>query len=343
MPWPSTRRVPIRMGAGRLRRQVLASVLIIAATTPALLAQTTPVALQRPVDGGKHVWPHSVPPAGPVAATHDSLQPLPEGVRDIGGALPLFPSQRATPVAPWWAPLASGALPGAGQFALKQQRSVAYVVAETFLVLQYLAARRDGNSERNAYRTLAADVARKPFGGARPVGSWDYYENLEKFLESGAYDRVPGGAVDPETDPSTYNGARWLLARETYWRDPDVQPATSSREYQLALAFYQRSAVTDEYRWSWFDATLEQDVYIQTIRSANRSYQRAVNMLGVVAVNHLASLIDAYISVRIRRFGGAGVGGFALTNVETGYLPVPGDPQRGEWRAALRFSPISRR
>lgn len=284
-----------------------------------------------------------MPPAGLAAATLDSPGERSEGGRDGGGARSPFSSLRAAPVAPWWAPLASAALPGAGQFALKQQRSVAYVVAETFLVLQYLAARRDGNSERNAYRTLAADVARKPFGGARPVGSWDYYENLEKFLESGAYDRVPGGAVDPETDPSTYNGARWLLARETYWRDPGVQPATSSREYQLALAFYQRSAVTDEYRWSWFDATLEQDVYIQTIRSANRSYQRAVNMLGVVAVNHLASLIDAYVSVRIRRFGGAGVGGFALTNVETGYLPVPGDPQRGEWRAALRFSPISRR
>ncbi len=343
MAWPFTGRLTICGAPDRLRRQLLASVLIGALTAPALVAQTAPVALQRPAGGGKPLGHGSLPASGPVIPTHDSPEPLAEGGRAVERAPSLFPSARATPVAPWWAPLASAALPGAGQFALKQQRSVAYAVAETFLVLQYLAARRDGNSERNAYRTLAADVARKPFGGARPVGTWDYYENLEKFLESGAYDRVPGGAVDPETDPSTYNGARWLLARETYWRDPGNQPATSSREYQLALAFYQRSAVTDEYRWSWFDATLEQDVYIQTIRSANRSYQRAVNMLGAVAVNHLASMIDAYVSVRIRRFGGAGVGGFALTNVETGYLPAPGDLQRGEWRAALRFTPTSRR
>jgi hypothetical protein len=62
---------------------------------------------------------------------------------------------------------------------------------------------------------LAADVARKPFGGAQPVGAWEYYEAMEKYLASGVFDRVPGGAVDPETDETTYNGARWLLARQT--------------------------------------------------------------------------------------------------------------------------------
>ena len=50
-------------------------------------------------------------------------------------------------------------------------------------------------------------------------------------------------------------------------------------------------------RWSWRDQQLAQNVYIETIRSANRSYQRAVNMLGVVAVNHLVSLVDAYVNV----------------------------------------------
>jgi hypothetical protein len=242
--------------------------------------------------------------------------------------------------APWWAPVASLAVPGAGQFALKQQRSVAYVVAEGFFVLQYLNARRDGNRERDAYRALAADVARRPFAGPRPVGNWDYYENLEKFLESGAFDRVPGGAVDPETDPSTFNGARWLLARETFWRDPEAPPPIASPEYQRALAFYQQSAVRDEFRWSWRDQQLAQNVYIETIRSANRSYQRAVNMLGIVAVNHLASLVDSYVTVRIRRFGGVGVGGLQVDRVDTGYLPA-GDPSLGlgRWQASIRLTP----
>ncbi|WP_353268860.1 hypothetical protein [Gemmatimonas sp.] len=226
--------------------------------------------------------------------------------------------------APWWAPAASGVVPGAGQFALKQQRSVAYLVAEAFLVVQYLAARRDGNRERDAYRALAVSVARKPFAGSQ-LGNWDYYERLEQFLESGAFDRIPGGVVDPETDASTFNGFRWQLARETFWRDPNVAPALASAEYQRALAFYERQAVGEAFRWSWRDARLQQDVYVQTIRSANRSYQRAVNMLGIVAVNHLASLIDAYVSVRLRRFGAPekGGSGMALGGIETTYDVTP--------------------
>lgn len=238
--------------------------------------------------------------------------------------------------APWWAPVASGAVPGAGQFVLKQQRSVAYLVAEAFLVVQYLAAQRDGNRERDAYRALAVGVARKPFAGTQ-LGNWDYYERLEQFLESGAFDRIPGGGVDPETDPATFNGLRWQLARETFWRDPNVAPALSSAEYQRALAFYERQAVGDAFRWSWRDARLQQDVYVQTIRSANRSYQRAVNMLGIVAVNHLVSLIDAYVSVRLRRFGRTNTpaAGVALGGIETGYDVTP--QGNGRFQAHLRL------
>lgn len=238
--------------------------------------------------------------------------------------------------APWWAPIASGVLPGGGQFALKQQRSVAYLAAEGFLILQYASAQRDGDRDRVAYRALAADVARKPFGGTRPVGPWEYYEAMEKFLASGVFDRVAGGAVDPETDESTYNGARWLLARQTYWRDARSAPATTSAEYQRALAFYLERAVRDEYRWSWRDAQLQQDLYRQTIASANRQYQRAVTMTGILALNHLASLIDAYVSVRVRRFGGVQVAG-----VRTEYVPL-GDPVagRGVWTTQLRLVPV---
>ncbi|MCE2902618.1 MAG: hypothetical protein ACK5XT_02180 [Gemmatimonas sp.] len=274
-----------------------------------------------------------------------SAQATPVALRSRGSAErrdpPGWPAPMApaTGAAPWWAPVVSLVVPGSGQYALKQQRSVAYVVAEGFLVLQYRNAQRDGNRERDAYRTLAADVARRRFGGTRPLGDWDYYESLEQFVESGAFDRVPGGAVDPETDPTTYNGTRWLLARQTFWRDPDAPPLVSSPEYQRALAFYLQSAVREEFRWSWRDEQLAQNVYIETIRSANRSYQRAVNMLGVVAVNHLVSLVDAYVNVRIRRFGGVGVGGLQVEQVHTGFAPV-GDPAAGQgrWQATIRLT-----
>ena len=227
---------------------------------------------------------------GPVESPA-ALSRRPSGIAE--GAWPastvqrvLGPSFRApadsvgTRRAPWWAPVASALLPGAGQFALGQQRSVGYVVAEAYLLLQVLGARRDGDRQRDAYRELAASVARRRFGAQPAVGSWDYYESMEKFLESGGYDRIPGGVVDPELDESTFNGARWLLARQIYWRDPRVAPAATSQEYQ-----------------------------------------RAVTLTGVVWMNHLASLIDAYVSWRIRRFGGAGVAGLTVESVRFEALP----------------------
>jgi len=164
---------------------------------------------------------------------------------------------------------------------------------------------------------------------------------MEERLESGVFDRIPGGAIDPETDPSTYNGSRWLLARETFWVNPSVNPGTSSPEYARALAKYSREAVTDEYRWSWRDAQLQWDVYKQTIRSANRSYLRSVNLAGVVGANHLASLVDAYISVRIRRFGGAGIAGVRVDGISTDVMPI-GDPAEGKRLLRARVRLVTR-
>ncbi len=241
--------------------------------------------------------------------------------------------------APWWSPVASLVVPGSGQAVLGQQRAYAYLVAEGFLVLQAVVAQRDGNRQRFLYQSLAADVARKSFGGVFPKGPWDYYESMEKFLESGVYDRVPGGAVDPETNEATFNGARWLLARKTYWRDARTAPAVTSDEYKRALAQYHAEAVRDDFRWSWRDAQLQQDVYRQTITNKNDSFQRATNLAGLVGANHLVSLIDAYISVRLRRFGGAGVGGLELDGVESSIRAI-GDPAQGrhQMTTSVRFT-----
>ncbi len=245
--------------------------------------------------------------------------------------------------APWWAPAASAVIPGSGQFVLRQQRSVAYLVAEAYLVLQAVASQREADRDRQRFRSIAADVARKPFGGNRPVGSWDYYEFMEKRDASGVYDRIPGGAIDPETDTSTYNGWRWLTARETFWRNPNVQPALGSEEYARALNYYVTHAYTDEFRWSWRDAQLQKDVYIQTIASFNRSNQRATSIVGLIGANHLASLVDAYISIRIRRYGGAGIAGVALDGIRTDLVSV-GDPaaRKRLIRTQLRLVPRSR-
>ena len=201
----------------------------------------------------------------------------------------------------WTAPLASAVVPGAGQAVLHQQRSVAYLAVEAFVWLQYFKDRRDWQQQRTAYRDLAAQVARSPFTGNPAVGAWAYYETMEHFLESGVYS-LSGSTTDvqPESDESTYNGAMWLLARRNFWPNPSVAPPVSSPEYQHALQFYESRAVRPEYRWSWRNAQLEQDLYRRTINKANDAVRRMTSDLGVLLANHVLSTVDAFAVLQLR-------------------------------------------
>ncbi len=222
----------------------------------------------------------------------------------------------------WFAPLASAVVPGSGQGLLRQQRGVAYLVAEGYLVLQAVRSQRDGGRERDAYRSIARDIARGGFPGTRPDGPWPYYERLMSSLESGAYNRNPAGTFLPEEDPGTFNGAIWLLARETFWRNADVPPDPASDEYRRAITFYQARAANEDFRWSWRDAQLQQDVYIQTIDRANDAYRRSRTMVGLLLANHALSFVDAYASVRLRMYGDP-TPGLSRLGVQ-GALPLPG-------------------
>jgi hypothetical protein len=200
----------------------------------------------------------------------------------------------------WWAPLASAVAPGAGQLALRQDRALAYLAVEAFAWVQYGVALREGQRERGAYRELARTVARAYYGPDRPTGNFEYYERMEHFVESGSYDLDPtDGRLQPELDEATFNGSVWLLARQTYWEDPATAPSDDSRAYLDAVAFYERRAVRPEYRWSWRNAQLEQDLFRRTIGTSNDAYRRSVQYLGAVIANHVLSTVDAYVTVRL--------------------------------------------
>jgi hypothetical protein len=240
-------------------------------------------------------------------ATVAEAQRQPAGIRTLRSALQspelVADSVPTAPRSSWWAPAVSLVVPGTGQAALRQQRAFGYLAAEAFLLVQWIASRRDGGDGRAAYRRIAREVARSPFGGPLPDGPWSYYESMERFRESGVYNAGTGSQFVPEANDATYNGRQWLLARETFWRDPTVAPAVSSTEYQRALEFYRRRAVTSEYRWSWANAELQQDEYRQRIRRSNASYRAAAEWGGLLLANHLLSTVDAFVSVRLRRFG----------------------------------------
>ena len=203
---------------------------------------------------------------------------------------------------PWIRPLASIIVPGSGQLVAGQARGLVYLALEAWLASRAITEGHTGATQSNLFRDLAYNVARKQFAPVRIDGPWDYYETMEKFVESGHYDLSGGaGAFTPESDTSTYNGFTWQLARRTFFPNPDSMPATGSAPYQAALQFYKVRAISDEFRWSWRGARLEQDVYRQAIRTSDDAYRARTNYFGALVLNHLSSTIDALISLRMGR------------------------------------------
>lgn len=219
------------------------------------------------------------------------------------------------------ATLASAIVPGAGQALLKSRRAFLYAAAEVYGWIRYSKQHRDGNKFRTRYRELSRTVARARFDPDGPDGDWDYYERMEKFAASGAFDVTPGGDVDPESDPSTYNGSIWLLARQTYWRDPNAPPARGSPEFQSALAFYSGRAVSADLQWSWVGEADGFQQYRSSITASNSAFKRAEQTIGLIIANHLLSAVDAYVTVRMHSSS---------------------DPVRGTVRGFVAFVPVGR-
>jgi len=211
-----------------------------------------------------------------------------------------FPRPAAGQRARAWArPFASLLVPGTGQLMAGEDRGAVYIAAELFVVSRYLQLEGEGSRESERFRRLAFDIARRNFATVRRDTVFEYYEQMEKFTESGIYDADPGSAFVPESDATTYNGSVWLLARRTYWVDPDVPPSPTSPEYQRALQFYRDRAVGPDYLWSWRNASLEHQVFRDAIRGSDNAFRRAQNQLGLLLANHVLSAVDALISSRV--------------------------------------------
>ena len=196
-------------------------------------------------------------------------------------------------------PLASLLVPGSGQLLAHQDRGAVYLAAEVYLVSRFVQLQHDARREADRYQAMAYDIARRVFGPTRRDTVFEYYEQMERFVESGAYDRDPGDAFVPESDPGTYNGSVWLLARRTFWEDPDAPPDPTSPAYWRALQFYQARAVGAGFLWTWRDHSLEHQVFRESIRRSDNAFRRAQNQVGLLLANHVVSAVDALISNRL--------------------------------------------
>ncbi|NJD20379.1 MAG: hypothetical protein FIA95_14005 [Gemmatimonadetes bacterium] len=188
-------------------------------------------------------------------------------------------------------------LPGWGQLAQGQRRGLAYGVLEAALWAFWADRRGDGADLRGAYRELAWEQGRIP-AGERRDGPWAYYEALSKWARSGAFDgdaARPG--LQPEEDPSTFNGSVWSLAKGIHFRGAAPSPGDAS--YEAALAWYRSRAYADGYLWDWTGREAALLEYRSLIRGSDERFRDATAALGAVLANHLLSACDAFLSARL--------------------------------------------
>jgi hypothetical protein len=243
--------------------------------------------------------------AGVAAAALLTVAPL-EGQDTVRTAPPAPPAPRDTAAhaSLYVRPLASLLVPGSGQLMAHQDRAAVYLAAEVYLLSRFLQFDREATREATRFQTLAFNVARRPFMPERTDTVFEYYEQMERFPESGLYDADPGAAFLPELDAHTYNGSVWLLARKTFWQDPNVPPDPMSQAYINALNFYWNNAVTPGFQWSWRDHSLEHEEYRQSIRRSDNTYRKAQDQVGLLLANHVLSAVDALISARLAAAAG---------------------------------------
>lgn len=199
----------------------------------------------------------------------------------------------------WVRPLASLFIPGTGQALGRQDRAAVYGAIELYVLSRYIQLEHDGNAGADAFHQLAFAVAQRGFASVRRDTIFEYYETMERFASSGQFNLTPGSGLQPETDPTTYNGSVWLLARRTYWADPNTPPPPTSNEYRSALDFYVHHAVGPAYQWSWKSAGLQQQAFRDLIKGSDNDYRNAQTQLGLLLANHIVSALDALISNRL--------------------------------------------
>ena len=199
--------------------------------------------------------------------------------------------------------LYSALLPGLGQRKLGKGRWLAYLAVEGAVWIGYGNARWSATDERDQYQDLAWDVART-FNGVRIDGDFPYYETMEKFLTSGAFDTDPVAlGIQPQMDPSTFNGRTWSLATEIHF-PPGSNPLPGDPAYEAALADYRVRAYDERFEWTWAGQSVAWTDYMDLIESSDGSFRRASQFLGVIIANHLLSAVDAFVTARVQGSGG---------------------------------------
>lgn len=259
---------------------------------PALAGLSSPALAQVPVASPASLAAPAVAPGATRAAVHPGLHPA-------GGSsawlLPTADVQSAGAGTSRLAPtLASAAVPGAGQLLLGHRRGWAYLAIEALGWVAYADRRSEGARYRTRYRDLAWTTARSG-SGTRVDGDFAYYERLSLWTRSGRFDMEGGtGGIQPETDPTTFNGSVWRRARGIFSVEDGDEPG--SPRFDAALAYYAEQAYGEAFLWDWTGDPGARDQYAGWIRESDERFRQATWALGVLFANHLVAAADAWVS-----------------------------------------------
>lgn len=225
--------------------------------------------------------------------------------------------------APLGAFAVSLAVPGAGQAALGLRRWPLYILAEAGFWWLWADARGDFHAFSDGYRDLAWNAARIP-DGPRREGGWSYYEAMSHYVSSGTFDADAAAGLQPEEDPTTWNGTVWEIARGIYLPGGVANPGTPG--YEDALAWYRSRAAGPGFLWTWAGRETDLGRFRGLIGSADEARRTQTTALGLILANHLVSAIDALLVARLR----------APARPELRGTIVPG-PMGPAWRIQLRL------
>ena len=234
------------------------------------------------------------------------------------------------------------AIPGWGQHHQSRWHWWAFPVIEAGSIAGYLDGRHSGSRYRTQYRDLAWNEARVPvWSGVRREGPWEYYERMSRWVASGRFDQAPDQAdVHPETDPETYNGSIWELARALHIpselaNDLTNEELQETEAWARAMAYYRERAVPEELEWDWSRAAPDAQAHFrELIRSSDHAFRRATGFVGLLLLNHFVSATDAWL------FGSSGPLQHLPFRMDGTVLPTPDGG--GGWIFSMRIFPQHR-
>lgn len=277
---------------------------IILALWLMLFVLSGPVFAAGNLPGGEKLGPRIERPSGGVPEKGGMLKQQTEA-REKGGRL----KNLSAPVR-----ILLGLLvPGLPQFFDGKVRSYGYFAVEGIGVAGLVLLTSEGSSNERRYINLARaargnfiypGLRNNPGESVDPMlaGFGEYYEDLLKWPSSGDFDNDPSlEGVQPETDPRTYNGHQWEIARINNYSTTNggVPVPASPAEVQAALEAYMNKVYPSQYNWDWTGLDDENDRYHRIFDKSENAYRQRSTFAAILFANHLVSALDVLIAERI--------------------------------------------